>query len=129
MGRAEDYGCSRDHSEVAEGSVTVVMVSEEVTRLFSFISLPLHSRRISSVATLTHTKASSGSSVQVYVGQDIILEVEFQNLGDLEKVVNALLSGSVIYYTGVIANDFKEEAFSVIIPGKKSERGVDLYCP
>lgn len=60
------------------------------------------------------------------MGQDILLEVEFQNVSDLEKVVNALLSGSVIYYTGVIANDFKEEAFSVIIPGKKSEQRVHV---
>uniref|UniRef100_A0A3Q3XGQ2 protein-glutamine gamma-glutamyltransferase n=1 Tax=Mola mola TaxID=94237 RepID=A0A3Q3XGQ2_MOLML len=91
MDRAEDYGCARDHSEVSEGSVTVVMITEEV-----------------------------------YMGQDILLEVEFQNVSDLEKVVNALLSGSVIYYTGVIANDFKEEAFSVIIPGKKSEQRVHV---
>lgn len=60
--------------------------------------------------------------MQVYLGYDIELDIEFHNPGGVEKMVNALLSGSVVYYTGVISNDLKEMTFTATVPGNSSEQ-------
>lgn len=60
--------------------------------------------------------------MQVYLGYDIELDIEIHNPGGLEKTVNALLSGSVVYYTGVVSNDLKPIKFTTTIPGNSSEQ-------
>eukprot|EP00066_Takifugu_rubripes_P028254 XP_011617520.1 PREDICTED: coagulation factor XIII A chain [Takifugu rubripes] len=86
MERAESYGIQRDHSELSEQPVNVVIHSNEV-----------------------------------YLGYDIELDIEFHNPGGLEKMVNALLSGSVVYYTGIISNDLKEIKFTATVAGNSKE--------
>ncbi|XP_060921117.1 coagulation factor XIII A chain-like [Labrus mixtus] len=61
-------------------------------------------------------------SLQVQMCQDVILAVDFQNQGDLPKTVQAHLSESVIFYTGVIANHFKDYDFTVTVPAHQMER-------
>ncbi|XP_056869457.1 coagulation factor XIII A chain-like [Takifugu flavidus] len=86
MERAESYGIQRDHSDLSEQPVNVVIHSNEV-----------------------------------YLGYNIELDIEFHNPGGLEKMVNALLSGSVVYYTGVISNDLKEIKFTATVAGNSME--------
>uniref|UniRef100_A0A3Q3FZS9 protein-glutamine gamma-glutamyltransferase n=1 Tax=Labrus bergylta TaxID=56723 RepID=A0A3Q3FZS9_9LABR len=61
-------------------------------------------------------------SLQVQMCQDVILAVDFQNQGDLPKTVQAHLSESVIFYTGVTANHFKDYDFTVTVPAHQSEK-------
>lgn len=60
--------------------------------------------------------------MQVYLGYDIELDIEFHNPGGLDKMVEALLSGSVVYYTGVMSSDLKKIQFTATIPGNSSEQ-------
>lgn len=55
------------------------------------------------------------------MGSDIELDIEFYNQGDLEMVTEALMSRSVIYYTGVVCNNMQEMRFIVTIPGHDGE--------
>lgn len=61
-------------------------------------------------------------SLQVFMGRDVNLVVEFQNKSDFPKTIQAHLSGSVIYYTGITANHFKDLDFSCTAPANQSER-------
>nr|XP_046226724.1 coagulation factor XIII A chain-like [Scatophagus argus] len=64
----------------------------------------------------------SMSAEQVQLGEDINLAVDFQNLSEFPKVVQAHLAGSVIFYTGVTAHHFKDQDFSVTVPANRIER-------
>lgn len=55
------------------------------------------------------------------MGNDIELDIEFYNPGDMEMVTEALMSRSVIYYTGVISHNMKEMKFVITIPGHDGE--------
>lgn len=59
--------------------------------------------------------------MQIFVGNDIELDIEFYNPGDLEMATEALMSSSVIYYTGVVSNNMKEMKFVLTIPGQNGE--------
>ncbi|KAM6971579.1 coagulation factor XIII A chain-like [Tautogolabrus adspersus] len=87
MGRAEEYGCERDHSELPEPQMSVSISAEPVQ-----------------------------------LCQDVNLAVDFQNQSDLPKTVQAHLAGSVIFYTGVTANHFKDHDFTVTVPAHQTER-------
>ncbi|XP_044032118.1 coagulation factor XIII A chain-like [Siniperca chuatsi] len=87
MTRAEEYGCERDHSELPDVQLSVVITAEPVQ-----------------------------------LGQDVNLAVDFQNHGEFPKTVEAHLSGSVIFYTGVTASDFKALDFTVTVPANQTER-------
>ncbi|KAM7390022.1 hypothetical protein PAMA_008271 [Pampus argenteus] len=59
---------------------------------------------------------------QVMLGQDVNLIVSFQNSGDLPKTVSAHLATTVIFYTGVAANQLGNKDFTVTIPAQQTER-------
>ncbi|XP_036935017.1 coagulation factor XIII A chain-like [Acanthopagrus latus] len=86
MNRAEEYGCVRDHSEVADTQLSVTISCE-----------------------------------QVGLGHDVNLVVDFHNQGDVPRTVQANLSGSIVFYTGVIANHFKDQPFSATVPANQKE--------
>ncbi|XP_070842267.1 coagulation factor XIII A chain-like [Chaetodon trifascialis] len=71
-------------------------------------------------ATLTVTV----SAEPVYLGQDVNLAVDFQNQSELTTTVHAHLAGSVIFYTGVTANQFKDLDFTATVPAYQTERVV-----
>ncbi|XP_020511688.1 coagulation factor XIII A chain-like [Labrus bergylta] len=72
---------------------------------------------------LEESKMSVSISAEpVQMCQDVILAVDFQNQGDLPKTVQAHLSESVIFYTGVTANHFKDYDFTVTVPAHQMER-------
>lgn len=56
------------------------------------------------------------------MGQDLSLLVDFQNKSNVQKTVQAHLVGAVIYYTGVVASQFKDLDFSCVVPANQSER-------
>ncbi|XP_028288153.1 coagulation factor XIII A chain-like [Parambassis ranga] len=84
MARAEEYGCERDHSELAEAKMSVDI-----------------------------------STAPCYLGQDVHLVVTFHNQSEAAIVVNAHLDVSVVFYTGVTANSFKAEPFTVTVPANQ----------
>ncbi|XP_044195137.1 coagulation factor XIII A chain-like [Thunnus albacares] len=59
---------------------------------------------------------------QVAMGQDVNLIVDFQNLGELPKTVQAHLAGSVVFYTGITANQLQDKDFTVTVPAQQTER-------
>nr|XP_020511687.1 coagulation factor XIII A chain-like [Labrus bergylta] len=72
---------------------------------------------------LEESKMSVSISAEpVQMCQDVILAVDFQNQGDLPKTVQAHLSESVIFYTGVTASHVKDYDFTVTVPANQMER-------
>ncbi|XP_070709475.1 coagulation factor XIII A chain-like [Pempheris klunzingeri] len=59
---------------------------------------------------------------KVRLSDDVNLAVDFSNQSDAPKTVKAHLAGSVIFYTGVTANHFKDEDFNVTVPASHTER-------
>uniref|UniRef100_H3CJT8 protein-glutamine gamma-glutamyltransferase n=1 Tax=Tetraodon nigroviridis TaxID=99883 RepID=H3CJT8_TETNG len=58
---------------------------------------------------------------EVFLEQDIVLDIGFRNDGVLDTVVNAHLSGSVIYYTGAVANNLEDRKLTLTIMGNTVE--------
>ncbi|XP_034427954.1 coagulation factor XIII A chain-like [Hippoglossus hippoglossus] len=85
MSRAEEYGCARDHSDLSESELSVII-----------------------------------SVDQAMVGQDLKLVMDFHNLGEVPRNINGHLSGSVVFYTGIQASQFKDESFGVLVPAKQT---------
>lgn len=58
------------------------------------------------------------------MGDDIILDITFQNQDEtvLQAMAEALLSASIIYYTGVVSEKVKDIRFTVNLPGNNSEQ-------
>lgn len=48
--------------------------------------------------------------------------VDFNNQGELSQTVHAHLAGSVVFYTGVTANHFKDQDFVVTVAAFQSEQ-------
>ncbi|XP_010750273.2 coagulation factor XIII A chain [Larimichthys crocea] len=59
---------------------------------------------------------------KVMLGQDVNLFVDFQNQGEHPRTVQAHLNASVIFYTGVTANHFRAEDFTVTVQAYQTER-------
>ncbi|CAJ1081527.1 coagulation factor XIII A chain-like [Xyrichtys novacula] len=62
------------------------------------------------------------SSEPVQLSQDVNLTVEFHNQSDEPRTIKAHLAGSVVFYTGVTANHFKDHDFTVVVPARQTER-------
>ncbi|KAK9527400.1 hypothetical protein VZT92_013967 [Zoarces viviparus] len=60
----------------------------------------------------------------VMVGEDVSLQVNFHNQGDLNKTVNAHLTASVVFYTGVVAEHFKALDFVAQVPTNQTKTKV-----
>ncbi|GAA6231224.1 coagulation factor XIII A chain [Lates japonicus] len=56
------------------------------------------------------------------LGQDVNLMVDFHNQGELSRTVHAHLASSVVFYTGVTANHFKDQDFVVTVAAFQMER-------
>ncbi|KAJ0006527.1 hypothetical protein NQD34_013800 [Periophthalmus magnuspinnatus] len=66
-------------------------------------------------------------SVELAVGQDLELSVEFVNRSQQRRTVDAYVSGSVVYYTGVTSSEFLFRTPSVTIgPNKSVKELVDI---
>uniref|UniRef100_A0A3P8RWH6 Transglutaminase-like domain-containing protein n=1 Tax=Amphiprion percula TaxID=161767 RepID=A0A3P8RWH6_AMPPE len=61
-------------------------------------------------------------SFQTLLGSDIELLVTLTNQGDVSSKVNCHLDISVVFYTGVEANHFKDVDFPVTVAAKQSEQ-------
>ncbi|XP_062335534.1 coagulation factor XIII A chain-like isoform X3 [Osmerus eperlanus] len=59
---------------------------------------------------------------QVQLEQDFTLVIEFTNLGGVELKIQANLSGSVAFYTGVPSEKFKDENVDVTVSPYTTER-------
>uniref|UniRef100_A0A3Q1B203 protein-glutamine gamma-glutamyltransferase n=1 Tax=Amphiprion ocellaris TaxID=80972 RepID=A0A3Q1B203_AMPOC len=73
-------------------------------------------------------------SFQTQLGSDIELLVTLTNQGDVSRKVNCHLDISVVFYTGVEANHFKDVDFPVTVAAKQSEHVIvkiqaDEYLP
>lgn len=60
-------------------------------------------------------------NLEISVGDDLELSVEFSNCSDQKRTVEAYVSGNVVYYTGVSSNEFLFKTPTVTIQAKKSE--------
>ena len=60
-------------------------------------------------------------SVELAVGQDLELGVEFVNRSSERRTVDAYVSGSVVYYTGVTSSEFLFTTPTVTIEANQSE--------
>lgn len=60
-------------------------------------------------------------NLEVSVGNDFELNVEFINSSDQRRTVDAYISGSVVYYTGVASTEFLFVTPRVTIGPKTSE--------
>lgn len=64
-------------------------------------------------------------TLEINVGEDFELNLEFINRSDQRRVVDTYISGSVVYYTGVTSSEFLFRDPTVTIGPNKSEYGVD----
>ncbi|XP_054479180.1 coagulation factor XIII A chain-like [Anoplopoma fimbria] len=70
---------------------------------------------------LPETLLSSSITAQpVQLGQDVNLQVHFNNQGELQETIRVHLSGCVVFYTGVSANHFKDHDFIVTVPANQT---------
>uniref|UniRef100_A0A3B5LR85 Coagulation factor XIII, A1 polypeptide b n=1 Tax=Xiphophorus couchianus TaxID=32473 RepID=A0A3B5LR85_9TELE len=60
-------------------------------------------------------------TLEISVGNDFEFNVEFVNQSLQKRTVQAYVSGSVVYYTGVSSNEFLFKTPTVTIPAQKSE--------
>uniref|UniRef100_A0A8C9YMV6 Transglutaminase-like domain-containing protein n=1 Tax=Sander lucioperca TaxID=283035 RepID=A0A8C9YMV6_SANLU len=65
-------------------------------------------------------------SLQVNLGQDVNLQVDFHNNSDVPKTIQANLACSVIFYTGVRASHLKNHNFTITVPANQSDELVKL---
>nr|XP_057916799.1 coagulation factor XIII A chain-like [Doryrhamphus excisus] len=61
---------------------------------------------------------------QVQLGEDVNIVVEFKNHGDTPETVKAMLSCTVVFYTGVLSNRFKQESLSATVEPHQTARQV-----
>ncbi|XP_042370179.1 coagulation factor XIII A chain-like, partial [Plectropomus leopardus] len=55
----------------------------------------------------------------VQLGQDVNLQVDFHNQGEYPKTIQAHLAATVIFYTGVRANNLKDLNFTITVPANQ----------
>lgn len=60
-------------------------------------------------------------ALEVRIGDDFELAVEFVNQSDQKRTVDAYISGNVVYYTGVTSSEFLFETPTVKIGPNKSK--------
>lgn len=60
-------------------------------------------------------------TLDVTVGNDFSFEVEFINRSNEDRVVEAYISGNIVYYTGVTSSEFLLRDIAVTIGPRKSE--------
>lgn len=60
-------------------------------------------------------------NLEISVGDNFELNVEFENKSDERRTVDAYISGSVVYYTGVASTEFLFLTPRVVIEPKMSE--------
>lgn len=60
-------------------------------------------------------------TLEINVGEDFELNLEFINRSDQRRVVDTYISGSVVYYTGVTSSEFLFRDPTVTIGPNKSE--------
>ncbi|XP_053716104.1 coagulation factor XIII A chain-like [Synchiropus splendidus] len=128
MAQAEQYGCERDHSEVAEPNISVVISSEQVTghRSVSWPGVEVDAGRLGSGDAqspgLGGDRGAARGHVSVPLGQDVNLALVFRNAGDKSRTVQGNLSSSIIFYTGVTSAHLKEQPFSITVPAYQTEQ-------
>ncbi|XP_034720739.1 coagulation factor XIII A chain-like [Etheostoma cragini] len=71
---------------------------------------------------------------QVDLGQDVIAQVDFYNQSDVPTTIQANLTGSVIFYTGIRANHLKDHKFTITVPANQMKSEIvkiraDEYVP
>lgn len=67
-------------------------------------------------------------AVEVRVGDDFELTLELVNRSDQRRVVDAYVSGTVVYYTGVTSSEFLFRDRTLTIGPKKSKSSVSMSC-
>lgn len=60
-------------------------------------------------------------TLEITVGDDFELNLEFINRSDERRTVDAYISGTVVYYTGVTSSEFLFRTPTVTIGPNKSE--------
>lgn len=60
--------------------------------------------------------------MEVRVGDDFELKLEFNNTSDQARTVDVYVSGNVVYYTGVTSSEFLFKTPRVILDPKKGRR-------
>ncbi|XP_029609995.1 coagulation factor XIII A chain-like isoform X2 [Salmo trutta] len=60
--------------------------------------------------------------MEVRVGDDFELKLEFNNTSDQARTVDVYVSGNVVYYTGVTSSEFLFKTPRVILDPKKAEK-------
>lgn len=60
-------------------------------------------------------------NLEVNIGEDFELNLEFKNRSDQRRVIDVYISGSVVYYTGVTSSEFLFRNPTVTIGPSKSE--------
>uniref|UniRef100_A0A7N9AWJ8 protein-glutamine gamma-glutamyltransferase n=1 Tax=Mastacembelus armatus TaxID=205130 RepID=A0A7N9AWJ8_9TELE len=65
------------------------------------------------------------STLEISIGDDFEMNLEFVNHSNQQRTVDAYISGSVVYYTGVHSSEFLFRNPKVKIGPNKSERGTD----
>uniref|UniRef100_A0A8C9YM72 Transglutaminase-like domain-containing protein n=2 Tax=Sander lucioperca TaxID=283035 RepID=A0A8C9YM72_SANLU len=84
MARSEEYGVERNHSELPETTLSIII-----------------------------------NARQVNLGQEVNLQVDFNNHSDVPKTIRANLACSVIFYTGVRASHLKYHNFTITVPANQ----------
>lgn len=60
-------------------------------------------------------------TLEVTIGEDFELDLRFINRSDQRRVVNAYISGNVVYYTGVTSAEFMMREPTVTMKPNESE--------
>lgn len=61
-------------------------------------------------------------TLEISVGDDFELDLEFINRSDQRRTVQTYVSGSVVYYTGVSSHEFLFETPTVTVQPQKSKK-------
>ncbi|XP_034561741.1 coagulation factor XIII A chain-like [Notolabrus celidotus] len=98
------------YPEGSSQDATVMLLAEEYGCLRDHSELPEAQMSVSI------------SCEQVQLSQDVHLAVVFNNHSNIPRTVKAHLAGSVVFYTGVTSNHFKDYDFTVVVAAGQTER-------
>uniref|UniRef100_A0A3Q1J638 Transglutaminase-like domain-containing protein n=1 Tax=Anabas testudineus TaxID=64144 RepID=A0A3Q1J638_ANATE len=116
---------SVDKNMVGKGLFTKAMGNTTFDNIMSTYKYPKGYTHTHTATTSKHQhlilKDLQLTKNPVQLGQDVNLVVNFTNQSEVPTTVKAVLSGIVIFYTGVPAAPFKNEDFTVTVPAKQTQ--------
>ncbi|KAA8579607.1 hypothetical protein FQN60_006700, partial [Etheostoma spectabile] len=121
-GTLTPYRVERDY--IGKGVFTKSVGSDSPNNITHTYKYPIDLRTLGDV----------GVGDEVKLGQDAIVQVDFYNQSNVPTTIEANLTGSVIFYTGIRANPLKNHKFTITVPANQMKTEMvkipaDEYMP